>query len=132
MDKIRIGENSHVQDGTVLHIASLGQGTYIGSRVSIGQFALIHACTVEDGAMTGMEASVVHGALIKAGELVAAGSLVSTGKRVLKGQMWVGTPTKYIRDVSQSDQGMIDYILPVFLDLAGENVVSGLDACKPK
>jgi len=50
----------------------------------------------------------------------------------LKGQMWVGTPTKYIRDVSQSDQGMIDYILPVFLDLAGEYVVSGLDACKPK
>ena len=67
MDKIRIGENSHVQDGTVLYIASLGQGTYIGSRVSIGQFALIHACTVEDGAMTGMEATVVQGPLLKQG-----------------------------------------------------------------
>ena len=82
--------------------------------------------------MIGLQAAVVHGALIKAGELVAVGSLVSPGKRVLKGQMWVGTPTKYIRDVSQSDQDMIDYILPVFLDLAGEYVVSGLDACKPK
>ena len=64
MDKIRIGENSHVQDGTVLHIASLGQGTYIGSRLSIGQFALIHACTVQDGAMINMQAIVIQGALI--------------------------------------------------------------------
>jgi carbonic anhydrase/acetyltransferase-like protein (isoleucine patch superfamily) len=53
-------------------------------------------------------------------------------KRVLKGQMWVGTPAKYIRDVRQSDQGMIDYIWPVYLDLAGEYVDYGLDVCKPK
>ena len=132
MNEIRIGENSNVQDGTIIHVASLGQGTYIGSRVSIGHLALIHACTIEDGAMIGMQATIMDGALIEAGALVAAGSLVPPGKRVLKGQMWAGTPAKYIRDVRQSDQGMIDYILPVFLDLAGEYVVSGLDACKPK
>ena len=126
MDEIRIGENSNVQDSTILHVASLGQVTYIETRVSIGQLALNHACTVEDGAMTGMQATVVHGALIK------AGSLVPPRKRVFKGQMWVGTTTKYIFDVRQSDQSMIDYILPVYLDLVGEYVDSGLDACKPK
>ena len=53
-------------------------------------------------------------------------------KRVLKGQMWIGTLAKYIRYVRQSDQGMIDYIWPVYLDLAGEYVDYGLDVCKPK
>ena len=81
MDKIRIGENSHVQDGTIIHVASLGQGTYIGTRLSIGQLALIHACTIVDGTMIGMQATVVHGALIKVGELVAAGSLVQSKSR---------------------------------------------------
>lgn len=132
MNEIRIGENSNVQDGTIIHVASLGQGTYIGSRVSIGHLALIHACTIEDGAMIGMQATVMDGALIEAGALVAAGSLVPPGKRVLKGQMWAGTPAKYIRDVRQSDQGMIDYIWPVYRDLAAEYIGSGLDAGKPK
>ncbi|MDE0994208.1 MAG: gamma carbonic anhydrase family protein [Rhodospirillales bacterium] len=132
MNEIRIGENSNVQDGTIIHVASLGQGTYIGSRVSIGHLALIHACTIEDGAMIGMQATVMDGALIEAGALVAAGSLVPPGKRVLKGQMWAGTPAKYIRDVRQSDQGMIDYIWPVYRDLAAEYIDSGLDTGKPK
>jgi carbonic anhydrase/acetyltransferase-like protein (isoleucine patch superfamily) len=56
--------------------------------------------------------------------------LVPPGKRVLKGQMWSGTPAKYIRDVSESDQGMIDYIWPVYRDLAREYINSGLDARK--
>ena len=132
MNEIRIGENSNVQDGTIIHVASLGQGTYIGSRVSIGHLALIHACTIEDGAMIGMQVTVMDGALIEAGALVAAGSLVPPGKRVLKGQMWAGTPAKYIRDVRQSDQGMIDYIWPVYRDLAAEYIDSGLDTGKPK
>ena len=132
MNEIRIGENSNVQDGTIIHVASLGQGTYIGSRVSIGHLALIHACTIEDGAMIGMQATVMDGALIEAGALVAAGSLVPPGKRVLKGQMWAGTPAKYIRDVRQSDQGMIDYIWPVYRNLAGEYIDSGLDTGKSK
>ena len=132
MNEIRIGENSNVQDGTIIHVASLGQGTYIGSRVSIGHLALIHACTIEDGAMIGMQATVMDGALIEAGALVAAGSLVPPGKRVLMGQMWAGTPAKYIRDVRQSDQGMIDYIWPVYRNLAGEYIDSGLDTGKSK
>jgi carbonic anhydrase/acetyltransferase-like protein (isoleucine patch superfamily) len=131
MNEIRIGENSNVQDGTIIHVASLGQGTYIGSRVSIGHLALIHACTIEDDAMIGMQATVMDGVTVEAGALVAAGSLVPPGKRVMKGQMWAGTPAKYVRDVSESDQGMIDYIWPVYRDLAGEYIDSGLDARKP-
>jgi carbonic anhydrase/acetyltransferase-like protein (isoleucine patch superfamily) len=131
MNEIRIGENSNVQDGTIIHVASLGQGTYIGSRVSIGHLALIHACTIEDDAMIGMQATVMDGAVVEAGSLVAAGSLVPPGKRVLKGQMWAGTPAKYIRDVSDSDQGMINYIWPVYRDLAGEYINSGLNGHKP-
>jgi gamma-carbonic anhydrase len=94
--------------------------------------ALIHACTIEDGAMIDMQAAVVHGAIIKAGELVVEGSLVPPGKRVLKSQMWVGTPAKYIRDVRQLGHGMIDYILLAYMDLAGEHVNLCLDVSKTK
>ena len=132
MNGICIGENSNIQDGTIIHVASLAQGTYIGSRVSIGHLALIHACTIEDDAMIGMQATVMDGAVVESGALVAAGSLVPPGKHVLKGQMWAGTPAKYIRDISKLDQGMIDYIWPVYRDLAGEYIDSGLDARKPR
>jgi carbonic anhydrase/acetyltransferase-like protein (isoleucine patch superfamily) len=54
MNEIRIGENSSVQDVTIIHVASLGQGTYIGSHVSIGHLALTHACAIEDDAMIGL------------------------------------------------------------------------------
>ncbi|MEZ7881048.1 MAG: hypothetical protein QMC11_12645 [Rhodospirillales bacterium] len=49
---------------TARFVASLGQGTYIGTRVSIGDLALIHACTIVNGAMIGMQAIVIQGALI--------------------------------------------------------------------
>ena len=132
VNEIQIGENSNVQDGTIIHVASLGQGTYIGSHVSIGHLALIHACTIEDDAMIGMQATVMDGAVVEAGALVAAGSLVPPGKRVLKGQMWAGTPAKYICNVSESNQGMIDYIWPLYRDLAVEYINSGLDARKQR
>ncbi len=128
MNEIRVGEDTNIQDGTIIHVDSRNYGTYIGPKVTIGHMALIHACTLEEGAMIGMQATVMDGSVVEAGALVAAGSLVPPGKRVLSGQLWAGSPARYLRDVRQSDQGMINYIWPVYRDLAAEYIANGLDA----
>ena len=76
VNEIRIGSGTNIQDGTVIHVATHGQGSYIGNNVSIGHQALIHACTIEDGAFIGMNATVMDGALVEEGAMVAAGAMV--------------------------------------------------------
>ena len=73
---IRIGARTNIQDGTVVHVAAKGQGSFIGSDITIGHMALIHACTLEDGCFIGMQSCIMDGALVESGAMVAAGALV--------------------------------------------------------
>jgi gamma-carbonic anhydrase len=101
---IRIGERTNIQDGTVVHVARNKFGTYIGSDITIGHMALIHACTLEDTCFIGMRATVMDGCVIEEGAMVAAGALVTPGKRVGRGQLWAGTPAKHIRDLGAEER----------------------------
>lgn len=132
LNEIRIGENTNIQDGTIVHVDSQNFGTYIGSRVTIGHMALIHACTIEDDAMIGMQSTIMDGAVVESGALVAACSLVPPGKRVPAGQVWAGSPAIYKRDVRPSDQKMLDYTWPVYRDLGDEYLEAGLDSNEPE
>lgn len=125
--EIRIGKDTNIQDGTVVHVARNRFGTYIGDGVTIGHMALIHACTLEDGSMVGMHATVMDGAVVEAGALVAAGALVTPGKRVKAGEMWGGSPARFIRKVSESDIAMINRIAPGYVELSAEYRAEGLD-----
>ena len=128
MNVIRVGEKTNIQDGTIVHVDSGKYGTFIGNRVTIGHLALIHACTLEDGCMVGMNGTVMDGAVVETGALVAAGALVAPGKRVPGGQMWAGTPARYARDVRESDIEMINYIWPGYEKLGAEYIAQGHDA----
>jgi len=119
VNSIRIGEGVNIQDGTVVHV-SRPYPTLIGDRVSIGHMALIHACTLEDDSFVGMKACVMDGAVVESGALVAAGSLVTPGKRVPAGQMWAGSPARYVRDVNDKDREMMNYVQPNYVTLARE------------
>jgi carbonic anhydrase/acetyltransferase-like protein (isoleucine patch superfamily) len=107
---IRIGARTNIQDGTVVHVshdgphAKLGGfATRIGSDVTIGHKAIIHACTIEDAALIGMGAIVLDGAVIKKHAFVGAGALVPPGKVVGEGEMWLGSPAKFARKLSDAD-----------------------------
>ena len=101
---IRVGAYANVQDGTVVHVSSeLNEGTRIGAHVTIGHMALIHACTLEDASFIGMKACVMDGAVVETGAWVAAGAVVTPGKRVPKGQLWAGTPARYLREVNEEE-----------------------------
>lgn len=100
---IRIGENSNLQDGTVVHIASRGLMTVVGRNVTVGHMALLHACEVQDGAFIGMHSTVLDGAVVESGAMVAAGALVAPGKIVRSGELWAGNPARKLRDLTEKD-----------------------------
>ncbi len=107
---IRIGDRTNIQDGTVIHVshdgphAKLGGfATRIGSDVTIGHKAIIHACTIEDAALIGMGAIVLDGATVKKHGFVGAGAVVPPGKVVGEGDMWLGNPAKFARRLKDSE-----------------------------
>ena len=90
-DAITIGAGSNVQDNCVLH-TDPGFPVTIGDGVLIGHGAVVHGCTVEDGSLIGMGATVLNGARIGAGSLVAAGAVVLEGTQVPPGSLVAGVP----------------------------------------
>jgi carbonic anhydrase/acetyltransferase-like protein (isoleucine patch superfamily) len=115
-----VGANSNVQDGTVVHGSTGKPPTYIGANVTIGHMALIHACRLEDGSFVGMKACVSDGAVVESGAMVAAGALVTPGKRVLAGQLWGGSPARFMRDLSERDRGYIAVLPGRYVGLAAQ------------
>lgn len=103
VNEIRIGARTNIQDGTVIHVAAAGQGTYIGDDISVGHMALLHACTLDSGCFIGMKACIMDGAHVESGAMVAAGALVTPGKRVKKGELWAGSPARPIRNLTEKD-----------------------------
>ena len=130
MNFIRIGNDTNIQDGTVVHVDSKGYPTILGDRVTVGHMALLHACTLKDDAMIGMQACVMDGAVVGKGSLIAAGALVTPGKQIGPGEVWAGRPAKFLRKVGPNDQKMLDYIWPVYDDLSAEYRLAGHDLRK--
>ena len=90
---IRIGKNSNIQDNAVLHTGP-NLGVTIGKNVSIGHSAVVHGCTVGDGALIGMHATVMNGAVVGKNAVVAAGALVLENTVVPDGMVAMGVPAK--------------------------------------
>jgi len=103
VNDIRIGRRTNIQDGTVIHVATETQGTYIGDDVTVGHMALIHACTIGSRVLIGMQACVMDGAVVEDEAMVAAGSLVTPGKRVPSRQLWAGAPARYVRELTPQE-----------------------------
>lgn len=88
---IEVGARSNIQDCAVVHVAR-EHPVRIGADVTVGHGAVVHGCTIEDGALIGMGATVLDGAVVGAGAMVAAGALVPPGMRVPPGMLAVGVP----------------------------------------
>ena len=95
-EPIVIGEGSNIQEGTVMH-TDPGWPLTLGEGVSVGHQAMLHGCTVDDGALIGIQAVLLNGAHIGASCLVGAGALVTEGKRFEPGQLIVGSPAQVKR-----------------------------------
>ncbi|MGY9005523.1 MAG: gamma carbonic anhydrase family protein [Alphaproteobacteria bacterium] len=125
VNEVRIGKNTNIQDGTVIHVDAHGEHwngmpTHIGDNVTVGHLAMLHACTLEDGSFVGMSATVLDGAVVETGAMVAAGAVVTPGKRVLAGQLWAGMPAKHMRDLSEEDIAYFQVSADHYSELAGK------------
>ena len=112
--RIRIGARSNVQDGAILHVAHVGPYSpgyplLIGDDVTIGHAAIVHACEVGDGCLIGMNATILDGAVIGKHSLIGAGATVSPGKQVGEGELWVGSPARYTRKLSDDEIERLHY-----------------------
>lgn len=101
-DPIIIGEDSNIQDGAVLH-NDPGIPLTLGRGVSVGHMAMLHGCTVEDGALIGIQATVLNRAVIGKNSLVGAGALVTEGKVIPEGSLVLGSPAKVVRSLSAEE-----------------------------
>lgn len=101
-DSITIGDGSNVQDNAVLH-TDPGFPLLIGANVTIGHQAMLHGCTVGDGALIGIQAVVMNGAVIGRDCIVGAAALVPEGKTFGDGKLIIGAPAKVARELSAEE-----------------------------
>jgi carbonic anhydrase/acetyltransferase-like protein (isoleucine patch superfamily) len=98
-DPITIGENSNVQDNSVLH-TDVGSPLTIGDNVTVGHMVMLHGCTVGDGTLIGIGSIVLNGAKIGKNCLVGAGALITENKEFPDGSMILGSPAKVVRELA--------------------------------
>jgi len=112
---IRIGDRTNIQDGSVLHVTHKHPGApegfplHIGDGVTVGHNVTLHGCTIGNGSLVGMGSTVLDGAVLEEGVLLGAGSLIPPGKTLEGGYLWVGSPAKKIRPLSENEVQWLNY-----------------------
>jgi len=101
-EPIEIGAGTNIQDGVTIHVDA-EYPVRVGTGVSVGHNAVLHGCTVEDGALIGMGAIVLNGAVIGAGSIVAAGALIPQGVVVPPRSLVAGVPGRVRRELSDAE-----------------------------
>jgi carbonic anhydrase/acetyltransferase-like protein (isoleucine patch superfamily) len=104
---IRIGKNTNIQDGTVIHVSGGSFSTTIGDDVLVGHNCMIHGCVLENGSFVGLGAIIMDGVVVESGGMVAAGAMVTPGKRVPAGELWAGSPARCIRKLSEEEMSTL-------------------------
>jgi carbonic anhydrase/acetyltransferase-like protein (isoleucine patch superfamily) len=106
--EIEIGEDSNIQDGTVVHVDE-NMSCRVGRRVTVGHGAVLHACAIEDEAMVAMNATVLSGAKVGRGAIVAAGAVVAEGVEIPPGAVAAGIPAKVRRETTDADRARLEH-----------------------
>jgi carbonic anhydrase/acetyltransferase-like protein (isoleucine patch superfamily) len=104
---IIVGDESNIQDGAVCHSDPHAPLT-IGRRVTVGHQAILHGCTIADGALIGMGARVLNGAFVGECCIVGAGALIPEGKTYESGHLLVGAPARIVRALTEAELQMLE------------------------
>ena len=100
---VKIGDDTNIQDLSMLHVTNNRFPLNIGNKVTIGHSVKLHGCTIHDLSLIGIGAIVLDGAVVEEKSLVAAGTVIKPGFVVPSGKMVAGVPGKVIRDLSEAE-----------------------------
>ncbi|MBO6522873.1 MAG: gamma carbonic anhydrase family protein [Balneolaceae bacterium] len=107
VNKITIGDRSNVQDNVCIHVMNQTGPTIIGNEVTIGHGAVVHGCTIKDRVLIGINATVLDKAVIESDVIIAAGTLVPPSKILESGYLYMGSPAKPVRKLSEEEVASI-------------------------
>jgi carbonic anhydrase/acetyltransferase-like protein (isoleucine patch superfamily) len=106
INRIVVGEGSNVQDNSVFHLAD-DYGCFLGSYVTVGHGAIVHACTVKDEVLVGMGATILDGAVVGEQSLIGARALITPGTQIPPGSLVIGSPAKVVRSLSAQERAAL-------------------------
>ena len=115
VQSIKIGANTNIQDGSVLHVshnsefAPGGFSLVVGEGVTVGHMVVLHGCRIEANCLIGMGSLVLDGARVQSGAMLGAGSLVGPGKVIEGGYLWHGRPARRVRPLTPAEQRYLAY-----------------------
>ena len=127
---IRVGKRTSIQDGTVCHVTHAGpydpegHDLVIGDNVTVGHKAILHGCTIEDNCLIGMGAVVMDGAIVRENAIIGANSLVPPGRELTGGYLWVGSPARKIRKLTEEEIKFFKYSADNYVRLKDEHLES--------
>ncbi len=116
INRIRIGDESNIQDGSVLHVTHRGEFSpdgaelHIGNRVTVGHKVLLHGCRVGNRCLIGMGSIIMDNAIVEDRVMVGSGSLVSPGKILESGYLYLGNPARQKRALTEREIEYLDYV----------------------
>ena len=113
-DPIRIGENSNIQDGSVLHTDD-GVPLTVGANVTVGHLVMLHGCTIGAGSLIGIKSVILNGAVIGENSLIGANSLIPEGKIIPPRSLVMGSPGKVVRELSDEEVARIAYSVQLYV-----------------
>ncbi|MEQ9315805.1 MAG: gamma carbonic anhydrase family protein [Henriciella sp.] len=114
-DPIEVGENSNIQDGSVLH-TDVGCPLTIGKNVTIGHMVMLHGCTIADGTLIGIGSTIMNRAKIGKNCIIGAHSLIPEGKEIPDNSLVMGAPGKVIRQLDEGAAQMIAASAQVYVE----------------
>lgn len=126
VESISIADNTNVQDGAVLHVSHAGKFSpqgyplTIGKGVTVGHRAVVHACTIGNYCLLGIGAIILDGAVLEDYVMLGAGALVAPGKKLAGGYLYVGTPAKQIRPLTETEKEFLEYSAEHYMALKNE------------
>lgn len=115
VNRITIGKRTNIQDGCVLHLTHKsadnpeGHPLAIGEDVTVGHKAMLHGCTVGNRVLVGMGSVLLDGVIVEDDVMIGAGSLVSPGKRLERGYLYLGSPARKVRPLTEAELGGLVY-----------------------
>lgn len=115
-DAIVVGDDSNIQDGSIIHVDT-GVPCTIGARVAIGHRAIVHGATVQDDCLIGMGAILLNGVVVGTGTIVGAGAVCREGMVIPPNSLVVGVPAKVIRETTPQERDRIVHTVRAYLKL---------------